>query len=130
MTAMIDASDEASWVDRDLFGHTRKCLARAIICAVENARDIEGGSAEQADLDHSFRLTAQAGFLATADDYLREGSLDCSCPSVFLCPEHGAQPVIAAGATAGFSGALIRWATLTCGCQAVDASADTLEAVR
>jgi hypothetical protein len=54
--------------------HERKCLAYAIICSVENNRDVEGIS------DHDFRLCAQDNlFLAEADEFLRTGALECQC---------------------------------------------------
>jgi hypothetical protein len=52
--------------------HTKKCLARAIIAAVENARDA---------LDtFDFRIYAQENrFLADADGYLADALMDCVC---------------------------------------------------
>ncbi len=54
--------------------HDKRCLANAIICAVENYRDTEGLT----DLD--FRISAQNNtFLAEADGYLADGLADCRC---------------------------------------------------
>jgi hypothetical protein len=56
-------------------GHEKECLAKAIICAVENVRDYEDETA------HDFRLSAQDNyFLTLADEYLREGITECICP--------------------------------------------------
>lgn len=57
-------------------GHTKRCLANALICAVENIRDDEGQS------DTDFRLAAQDNiFLREADGYLADGIATCLCPS-------------------------------------------------
>lgn len=54
--------------------HSARCLAHAMICAIENLRDEEGSGA------HDFRLQAQAGIpLAWADEYLASGTADCLC---------------------------------------------------
>lgn len=45
------------------------------------------------------------------------------------CVTHGVQEVRECGSSPGFTGALIFWETLACGCQLVDTSADTLKAV-
>ena len=56
-------------------GHSRPCLASAMIAAVENYRDAEGIT------DHDFRLWAQDnGVLETADGYLSDELSDCKCP--------------------------------------------------
>ena len=56
--------------------HTKKCLAHAIICAVENLRDASG----MTDLD--FRLYMQDGeALGQADMYLETGTTTCICNS-------------------------------------------------
>lgn len=57
-------------------GHTKACLASAMICAIQNWRD------EPSTTDHDFRLMAQDNeFLATADDYLNVSQIsDCICP--------------------------------------------------
>lgn len=58
--------------------HSKRCLASAIISAVENIRDMENFS------DHEFRLAAQDNdFLASADQYLQEGIATCTCPPCF-----------------------------------------------
>lgn len=58
--------------------HSKKCLATAILCAVENWRDAEGMT------DHEFRLMAQDNdFLHTADEYLNTGTCTCTCPPCF-----------------------------------------------
>ena len=54
--------------------HSKYCLARAMISAIENARDIAGFS------DYDFRLEAQDNFLHVADDYLDTGTVICICP--------------------------------------------------
>lgn len=54
--------------------HSVKCLASAIIAAVENYRDTEHMT------DIEFRLHAQDGtFLRAADEYLAEGLMNCRC---------------------------------------------------
>ena len=53
--------------------HTRRCLAHAMVCAVENMRDAAGS-------DHDFRIMAQEGAaLAWADEYLTSGTATCLC---------------------------------------------------
>lgn len=58
-------------------GHTKRCLAAAMICAIENARDTE-------DLgDIEFRILMQENIALTwADDYLATGTATCTCPEV------------------------------------------------
>lgn len=46
------------------------------------------------------------------------------------CQRHGLGFIVEYGSNPGFTGAPIYWATLSCGCQDVDASADNIEAVR
>lgn len=46
------------------------------------------------------------------------------------CEKHGTTYVVDAGDNPGFTGATIYWQRLACGCDQVDASGDTLEAVR
>ena len=54
--------------------HSRKCLAQALISAVENFRD------EQGMTDFDFRILAQENrFLVAADDYLATGLQTCTC---------------------------------------------------
>lgn len=54
--------------------HQKKCLAAAIIAAVENMRDNEEAS------DFDFRIVAQDNtFLTMADEYLDEGMMTCQC---------------------------------------------------
>ncbi len=55
---------------------------------------------------------------------------ECQCPSEEVCVKHGLQMVLDAGAGQGFTGATIYFATLACGCQLIDDSGDSLEAVR
>ena len=58
-------------------GHTKRCLAKALICAIENARDLSFVSA----ID--FRVWAQNNeMLEWADMYLDEGTTECICPEV------------------------------------------------
>lgn len=58
-------------------GHSKKCLANAIICAVQNVRDSEG------ETDFDFRIAAQDNyFLEIADEYLEGGIATCYCPSL------------------------------------------------
>ena len=56
-------------------GHTKKCMARALICAIENLRDDENLS------DIGFALEVQDGtnLRSIALDYY-DGLLDCICP--------------------------------------------------
>lgn len=64
-------------------GHSRNCLASAIMSAVQNFRDIDMHRGEgddfESSLDHDFRLAAQANeFLAAADGYLTWAEVDHS----------------------------------------------------
>lgn len=55
------------------FTHSRKCHARAMICAIENIRDQEG-------LDRvGYRLEIQRNIMHVADGYLADGLCDCQC---------------------------------------------------
>lgn len=54
-------------------GHTKKCLARALICIVENSRDEDGQT------DIGFHLDMQRSLIPAAFD-LYDGLLDCICP--------------------------------------------------
>lgn len=57
-------------------GHTRRCLAKAMIAAVENLRD-------DAVSDLEFRTGLQEGLpLQWADLYLTEGMTVCLCPDL------------------------------------------------
>jgi hypothetical protein len=53
----------------------------------------------------------------------------CAPAPTAACPQHG-EPVEPEDAHAGFTGAPIFVTTFACGCQDVDASADSLESVR
>lgn len=54
--------------------HSKQCLAKALIAAIENLRD-------QDYTDYDFRLDVQNNVsLQTADDYLFDGTTDCICP--------------------------------------------------
>ena len=55
-------------------GHTKQCLAKALITSIENWRD--------ADIyDHEFRSFAQWNeWLAEADEWLASGLTECICP--------------------------------------------------
>lgn len=54
--------------------HSKRCLAAAIIAAVENLRDTEG----MTDMD--FRMEVQANRqVEWADSYLNDGTMTCSC---------------------------------------------------
>lgn len=54
--------------------HTKKCLAHAVICAVENLRDTNG-------TDLEFRVHLQDNLpLEWADSYLSDGTVTCLCP--------------------------------------------------
>jgi hypothetical protein len=55
----------------DALPHTRACLARAIICAVENLRDQEH--------DMSDEQFASADFLGIAYGYFRDDLITCRC---------------------------------------------------
>jgi hypothetical protein len=56
--------------------HTKRCLANAIINAVQNYRDNEDVT------DHDFALGMQDGLaLQHAHEYLQTGTVDCSCNS-------------------------------------------------
>src|ERR1041384_2371290 len=53
--------------------HSKRCLAKAMICAVENFRDAEAITLTE------FVEFAQRDVLTTAQGYLADGLLDCSC---------------------------------------------------
>lgn len=56
-------------------GHTKRCLAKAMITSIENWRDAEGIN------DHDFRSFAQRNWnLAEADEWLTSGMTECICP--------------------------------------------------
>jgi hypothetical protein len=57
-------------------GHEPKCLAQAMITAIENIRDLEGVGLVE------FRQMVQTpGYvLSTADAYLEGGDVECICP--------------------------------------------------
>lgn len=56
--------------------HEKRCLAAAMIAAVENLRDV-GASIMN---DHGFRIAMQEGYaLRDADSYLNEGIMTCTC---------------------------------------------------
>lgn len=62
--------------------HDKRCLANAIINAVENLRDTEGFS------DLNFRLSVQTNeALEMADEYLRDGMVTCICAAPWPQPE-------------------------------------------
>lgn len=68
-------------------GHTKKCLAQAMITVIENWRDASDIS------DTDFRSFAQAygmdyGVLAEADEYLRTGQTVCYCEPISLDVEN------------------------------------------
>lgn len=54
------------------------------------------------------------------------GYLEIMCGPICQCDivEHGLVRVISCGGGPGFTGAPIFWATLSCGCQLLDESAD------
>lgn len=54
-------------------GHTKKCLASAMISYVQNLRDDENLT------DIGFQLTAQDGVVHPAYDYLADGLQGCIC---------------------------------------------------
>lgn len=55
-------------------GHTKRCLAKALIAAIENLRDDSGS-------DVDFRIAVQDNVpLEWADSYLTEGVTECLCP--------------------------------------------------
>ena len=56
-------------------GHTKKCLASAMISAIQNLRDMEFGT------DFDFRIAAQDNILYLADEYLATGTQSCICPN-------------------------------------------------
>lgn len=63
-------------------GHTPKCLAHAMICAIENARDSAyedaRGNADMAQF--TFRVLMQENVgLVWADSYLSDGTVTCLC---------------------------------------------------
>lgn len=71
-------------------GHTVRCLASAMIAAIENRRDelIDATTHRfypitpvQADFD--FRIWSQDnGAMHDADGYLADGTMSCTCPEV------------------------------------------------
>ncbi|SRR6266704_643840 len=67
-------------------GHTKACLARAMVSAVQNMRDADYLT------DHDFRIAAQNNdALVWADSYLADGLCDCVCPPL---PKRTAQLVV------------------------------------
>lgn len=65
-------------------GHTKACLANAMMSAIQNLRDDEGIT------DYDFASWAQRGGVAgTAYDYLNESCLsDCTCPKRVIEEPH------------------------------------------
>lgn len=60
--------------ERPAMTHTKRCIARSLICAVENVRDEEGVT------DSAFLERARLEeFLIIAEDYLSSGLLNCVC---------------------------------------------------
>lgn len=58
-------------------GHEPYCLAHAMICAIENARDVEGQTLV------GFRQWAQGNEALTwAEGYLADGTATCLCPPI------------------------------------------------
>jgi len=77
-------------------GHTRACLAKAMITAIENLRDMDEvrdawlrrhsqrgeGPAFESSLDFDFRVAVQKNeALTMADGYLADGTTECICPT-------------------------------------------------
>lgn len=129
--------------------HEKACLAKAMISAIENSRDLEFLS----DLDFRFAMQDNDA-LRQADDDLASGTSECICTTPdpdptadldnldnldpddpefddtkVICFEHEA-PVEACGSNPGFTGAPIFWVRFTCGCVDADDSMDTLDWVR
>jgi hypothetical protein len=70
---ITDAPKPPEWL------HSKKCLAEAMISAVQNARDAEDFSALE------FTLWAQdGGALADAHEYLNSGLQTCICPPDYI----------------------------------------------
>ena len=68
---MIAPADETVWPN---LMHTKRCLAAAMICAIENERDYD----LTRDLD--FRIAMQDNHALTlADSYLLDGTKTCEC---------------------------------------------------
>jgi len=68
--------------------HEKRCLAEAMISAIQNARDTE----DEFFTAHDFRTWAQENaVLQQADEYLNTGLQDCRCDKshVFVCSECG-----------------------------------------
>lgn len=58
-------------------GHTKQCLAAAMIAVIQDARDDEHTG------DVGFRLLAQSNApLYMADKYLADGTATCTCPPI------------------------------------------------
>lgn len=83
-------------------GHTVLCLAKAMINAVENFRDMIISDHRTVGLnpdfaDHEFRLGLQDNLpLQWADEYLKEGVTECLCP-VIITGNHQASCDITRG---------------------------------
>jgi hypothetical protein len=62
-------------------GHTKACLAAAMIAAIENLRDSCGSSiGDEDEADHFFRINVQDNIpLQWADMYLESGTSQCLC---------------------------------------------------
>ena len=68
---LVLPADEATYAN---LMHTRRCLAAAAICALENMRDDEYMS------DFDFRIAVQDNqTLTLADGYLADGTFTCKC---------------------------------------------------
>ena len=64
-------------------GHTAPCMAKALISAIENARDLAVNEAHGKDgtAQYDFRSMVQDNVpLTWADSYLAEGIAECICP--------------------------------------------------
>lgn len=66
-------------------GHTAPCMAKALISAIENARDLAISEAHgnEDTAQYDFRSMAQDNVpLLWADTYLAEGVAECICPEL------------------------------------------------
>lgn len=66
-------------------GHTAPCTAKALISAIENARDLAISEAHGNDraAEYDFRLMVRDNVpLTWADSYLAEGIAECICPEL------------------------------------------------
>jgi hypothetical protein len=85
-------------------GHTKKCLAAAMICVIENMRD------DQNYTDTGFAIDANANMIYhTAFEYLMDGTKNCTCPDGSPETQEQRFKRLEAESNAHWLGGHIRW---------------------